>query len=188
MKKTTLSLSLALPIAAFSAPRTGPWTKEQAWEWYKAQPWMRGCNYMPASAANRVDQWQELGSEERFEEVERELTLAFGVDGGDQFFSFLTDFSAALFDQLSFGVEFRKFFGGILHGDVGKILLLSKTDRLNGNKNIPGYLHIADNGIVDNDMFGFKSFDQFVPQIELEFFPTVTHDKVLSTVTGAFQT
>ena len=49
MKKTTLILSLALPIAAFSAPRTGPWTKEQAWEWYKAQPWMRGCNYMPAS-------------------------------------------------------------------------------------------------------------------------------------------
>ena len=76
MKKTTLILSLAMPIAAFSVPRTGPWTKEQAWEWYKAQPWMRGCNYMPASAANRVDQWQELGSEERFEEVERELTLA----------------------------------------------------------------------------------------------------------------
>ena len=76
MKKTALILSLVFPIAAYSAPRTGPWTKEQAWEWYKAQPWMRGCNYMPASAANRVDQWQELGSEERFEEVERELALA----------------------------------------------------------------------------------------------------------------
>ncbi|MBR3222995.1 MAG: cellulase family glycosylhydrolase [Kiritimatiellae bacterium] len=65
-----------LPFAAFAAPRTGPWTKEQAWKWYRAQPWMRGCNYMPASAANRVDQWQELGSEERFKEVERELALA----------------------------------------------------------------------------------------------------------------
>ena len=59
--------------AAQSAPRSGPWTKEQAWEWYKAQPWIRGCNYMPASCANRVNQWQELGSKERFEEMEREL-------------------------------------------------------------------------------------------------------------------
>ena len=31
---------------------------------------------MPASAANRVDQWQSLGAEERFAEVERELALA----------------------------------------------------------------------------------------------------------------
>ena len=37
---------------------------------------MRGCNYMPASCANRVDQWQEMGCEERFAEMERELKLA----------------------------------------------------------------------------------------------------------------
>lgn len=30
--------------AALAAPRTGPWTKERAWEWYNAQPWIRGCN------------------------------------------------------------------------------------------------------------------------------------------------
>ena len=58
------------------ASRQGPWTKEKAWQWYNAQPWIRGCNYMPASAANRVDQWQSLGSEERFKEVEKELALA----------------------------------------------------------------------------------------------------------------
>ena len=65
-------------LAAFVAlaERTGLWTKEKAWEWYRAQPWMRGCNYMPASAANRVGQWQALGSEERFDGVERELALA----------------------------------------------------------------------------------------------------------------
>ena len=67
-----------LAVAALAAPaaRQGPWTKEKAWEWYNAQPWIRGCNYMPASAANRVDQWQSLGAEERFAEVERELALA----------------------------------------------------------------------------------------------------------------
>ncbi len=66
----------ALAVSASLAGREGPWTKEKAWEWYDAQPWIRGCNYMPASAANRVDQWQEMGSEERFAEVERELALA----------------------------------------------------------------------------------------------------------------
>ena len=61
---------------AASAPRTGPWSKEKAWTWYDKQPWIRGCNYMPASAANRLDQWQAMGSEDRFAEVERELALA----------------------------------------------------------------------------------------------------------------
>ena len=56
--------------------RQGPWTKEKAWEWYNAQPWIRGCNYMPASAANRLDMWQEYGSGERFGEMDRELALA----------------------------------------------------------------------------------------------------------------
>ena len=42
------------------------WSKEKAWEWYNSRPWMRGCNYMSADCANRVDQWQALGAEERF--------------------------------------------------------------------------------------------------------------------------
>ena len=56
--------------------RSGPWSKDRAWAWYGAQPWIRGCNYMPASCANRVDQWQALGCEERFAEMERELQVA----------------------------------------------------------------------------------------------------------------
>ena len=75
-----LSLSVAVVVAASAMQafggQTGPWTKEKAWEWYNAQPWIRGCNYMPASAANRMDMWQEYGSKERFEEMDRELQLA----------------------------------------------------------------------------------------------------------------
>lgn len=73
-----LLLASVLVVPALNAwsARNAPWPKEKAWEWYNAQPWIRGCNYMPASAANRVDQWQELGSEARFAEVERELALA----------------------------------------------------------------------------------------------------------------
>ena len=75
MKNLLMMLMASVALAA-SAARSGPWTKEQAWEWYSRQPWMRGCNYMPASCANRVDQWQEMGCEERFAEMERELKLA----------------------------------------------------------------------------------------------------------------
>ena len=64
MKKLLMMFMASAALVA-SAARNGPWTKEQAWEWYSRQPWMRGCNYMPASCANRVDQWQEMGCEVR---------------------------------------------------------------------------------------------------------------------------
>ena len=51
------------------------WSKEKIWDWYNSRPWMRGCNYMSADCANRVDQWQELGFEERFKTTEEELKL-----------------------------------------------------------------------------------------------------------------
>lgn len=52
------------------------WSKERAWEWYRARPWIRGCNFMSSDCANRIDQWQEYGFEERFETTKRELALA----------------------------------------------------------------------------------------------------------------
>ena len=77
MKRLYFAMMTAVvAVAAFAAPRTGPWTKEQAWEWYNAQPWIRGCNYMPASSPNRYDMWQVWDSERRFEEMDRELALA----------------------------------------------------------------------------------------------------------------
>lgn len=51
------------------------WSKERIWEWYHSRPWMRGCNYMSADCANRVDQWQSLGFEERLQTTEKELAL-----------------------------------------------------------------------------------------------------------------
>ena len=51
------------------------WSKEKIWEWYNARPWIRGCNYMSSDCANRIDQWQELGWEERFKTTESEFQL-----------------------------------------------------------------------------------------------------------------
>ena len=52
------------------------WSKEKAWAWYNSQPWIRGCNYMSADCVNRVDQWQELGFEEKLATADKELALA----------------------------------------------------------------------------------------------------------------
>lgn len=51
------------------------WTKEKAWAWYNSRTWMRGCNFMGSDCANRIDQWQELGFEQRLETADRELKL-----------------------------------------------------------------------------------------------------------------
>ena len=51
------------------------WSCEKAWAWYTSKPWIRGCNYMSADCVNRVDQWQELGFEERFQTTAQELQL-----------------------------------------------------------------------------------------------------------------
>ncbi len=51
------------------------WSPEKAWAWYNARPWLRGCNFMGSDCANRIDQWQALGFEERLETADRELAL-----------------------------------------------------------------------------------------------------------------
>ena len=41
------------------APTAGTrWTEAQASEWYRAQPWLVGANYTPASAINELEMWQ----------------------------------------------------------------------------------------------------------------------------------
>jgi hypothetical protein len=34
------------------------WTREQANEWYAAQPWRVGCNFIPSTAINQLEMWQ----------------------------------------------------------------------------------------------------------------------------------
>lgn len=51
------------------------WSKERAWVWYNAQPWIRGCNFIGSDCANRRDMWQSYKSEEHLKTAERELAL-----------------------------------------------------------------------------------------------------------------
>ena len=54
----------------------GVWSREKAWKWYNEHTWIRGCNFMGSDCANRIDQWQELGFEERLQTADAELKLA----------------------------------------------------------------------------------------------------------------
>ena len=57
------------------------WSKERAWEWYNNHNWLRGCNFMSSDCANRIDQWQEEGFEERLKTADEELALALDARG-----------------------------------------------------------------------------------------------------------
>src|SRR5258706_13288064 len=50
------------------------WTNSKALNWYKQQPWLAGCNYLPVTAINQLEMWQA----ESFDTItiEKELTLA----------------------------------------------------------------------------------------------------------------
>jgi hypothetical protein len=50
------------------------WTEEKSHAWYKSQPWLVGPNYIPASACNQIEMWQE-GSFD-LAQIEKELIWA----------------------------------------------------------------------------------------------------------------
>ena len=41
------------------SPRTAAWSDQQANAWYSDQPWLVGSNYVPRSAVNQLEMWQE---------------------------------------------------------------------------------------------------------------------------------
>jgi len=58
--------------AAFS--QTARWSEEKANQWYAQQPWLIGSNYIPKSAINELEMWQEATFDPA--EIDRELGWA----------------------------------------------------------------------------------------------------------------
>ncbi len=50
------------------------WTQARAWEWYRRQPQPFGCNFLPSTAVNATEMWQEQSFDE--ETIRRELSWA----------------------------------------------------------------------------------------------------------------
>src|SRR6185437_13810567 len=55
LRFSALLLTLAWAALAVEPVR---WTPEMANEWYSKLPWTVGVNYIPASASNQLEMWQ----------------------------------------------------------------------------------------------------------------------------------
>lgn len=66
-------------LAGLVVPVTGGgdsqrWTARHAWDWYEAQPWLLGFNYVTSTSVNAVDMWQAAGFDPTT--IDRELGWA----------------------------------------------------------------------------------------------------------------
>jgi hypothetical protein len=60
--KYTFITSVLLTITSFSSSmfaQTARWSEQKANDWYAQQPWLVGSNYVPKSAINELEMWQE---------------------------------------------------------------------------------------------------------------------------------
>ena len=67
----------AMKAAEPNVTLSGRWSVEKANAWYKEQPWLVGCNFIPSNAINQLEMWQA----ETFdpETIDRELGWAAGI-------------------------------------------------------------------------------------------------------------
>jgi len=64
-------------LANIARAQTPRWTEAKAQAWYAQQPWMVGSNYIPQSAINELEMWQEATFDPA--EIDRELGWAEGL-------------------------------------------------------------------------------------------------------------
>src|SRR5436190_21398705 len=60
--------------ASAASAQTPRWPEQKAQAWYAQQPWLVGSNYVPGSAINQLEMWQEATFAP--EEIDRELGWA----------------------------------------------------------------------------------------------------------------
>ncbi len=68
-------------VQLHAAPESGQtparWSEAKAQQWYAAQPWLVGANFVPADAINQLEMWQ--ADSFNPEEIDRELGWAEGL-------------------------------------------------------------------------------------------------------------
>ena len=75
MKLRTPFFVFAILLVALSAAAQVPrWSEQKANDWYAQQPWLVGSNYIPKSAINELEMWQETTFDP--EQIDRELGWA----------------------------------------------------------------------------------------------------------------
>lgn len=71
-RKGILLIILLLTLAEISFAQQ--WSVEKANDWYQKQPWLVGCNFLPSSAINQIDMWQDESWDPAT--IKKELTWA----------------------------------------------------------------------------------------------------------------
>ena len=69
---------IALALAGTLPAESSRWTEKIARDWYAKQPWLVGSNYIPATAINQLEMWQQ----ETFDPVWIETELGWAEDLG----------------------------------------------------------------------------------------------------------
>ncbi len=64
-------------LNAADQQRRSRWSASEANDWYRAQPWLVGCNFIPSSAINQLEMWQADTFDP--ETIDRELGWAAGI-------------------------------------------------------------------------------------------------------------
>src|SRR2546421_10463399 len=67
-------LIVAALFTSAARAQTPRWTEQKANAWYAQQPWLVGSNYVPKSAINELEMWQEATFNP--EEIDKELSWA----------------------------------------------------------------------------------------------------------------
>src|SRR5207245_11600605 len=68
---TSITIGLVTSDAEAQSPR---WPEQKANAWYAQPPWLVGSNYVPKSAINQLEMWQEATFSP--DEIDKELTWA----------------------------------------------------------------------------------------------------------------
>jgi len=70
-----VSMLVVLGLCASSGwAQTARWPEQKANAWYAQQPWLVGSNYVPKSAINQLEMWQEATFDPA--EIDTELSWA----------------------------------------------------------------------------------------------------------------
>jgi hypothetical protein len=73
MTLAALAIGLALTTGG-AETQADRWPAAKAWQWYRAQPWLVGCNFLPSTAVNDVEMWQKESFDAKT--IDRELGWA----------------------------------------------------------------------------------------------------------------
>lgn len=75
--KAWLICGLLLPSCGLSWAQEVRWTEDRANQWYQAQPWLVGANFVPSDAINELEMWQADTFDAK--EIDREFGWAEGL-------------------------------------------------------------------------------------------------------------